>query len=97
MDTFNISQNGEIITVEGGVRTCFMCLFGDVVNSSTTWTLNSMLISSSYGNVTDGVLTISDPVTVVPSVRPTTQLACVAGAPQYTFFLRLRGRLGCTK
>ena len=97
MDTFNISASLGIITVEGGVQTCFRCLFNGAVNPSTTWTLNSELISSSDGTVTDGVLNILNPATVVPSVRPTTQLACVAGSQQYTVFLRRRGRLGSTK
>ena len=83
-----------MITVEGGVETCFRCLFDDTVNPNTSWTLNSTLISASDGTVTNGLLTIFDPVTVVPSVSPTTQLACVAASQQYTVFLRQRGRLG---
>ena len=94
VDTFNISQSGSILTVEGGVRTCFRCLFDGAVNPNTTWTLNSVPISSSDGTVTDGVLTIFDPATVVPSIRPTTQLTCIAGSQQYIVFLRLRGWLG---
>ena len=97
MQTFNISANFEVLTVEGGVQTCFRCLFDGAVNPSTTWTLNSVLISPSDGIVTNGVLTIFDPATVVPSVRPTTQLFCAAGAQQYIVFLRLRGRLGRTQ
>ena len=93
MDTFNISQGGSILTVEGSVQTCFRCLFGGAVNPSTTWTLNSALISSSDGTVTDGVLTIFDPTTVVPGVQPNTQLTCIAAPQQYSVFLRLRGRL----
>ena len=87
----NISQGGSILTVEGGVQTCFRCLFDGAVNPSTMWTLNSLLISPSDGTVTNGVLTIFDPATVVPSVSPTTQLTCIAGS-QYMVFLRLRGR-----
>ena len=97
MDTFNISASFGILTVEGGVRTCFRCLFDGAVNPSTTWTLNSVLISASDGTVTDGVLTIFNPTTVVPSVRPTTLLTCIAGSQEYTVFLRRRGRLGSTK
>ena len=93
MDTFSIS----ILIVEGGVQTCFRCLFDGAVNSSTMWTLNTTLISASDGTVTDGLLTIFDPVTIVPSVSPTTQLACVADSQQYTVFLRRRGRLGHTQ
>ena len=96
MDTFNIS-GPTILTVEGGVQTCFRCLFDGVVNPSTTWTLNSVLISPSDGTVTNGVLTIFDPATVVASVNPTTLLTCIAGAQQYLVFLRLRGRVGRTK
>ena len=92
MDTFNIS-GFTILTVEGGVQTCFRCGDG-AVNPSTTWTLNSVPISPSDGTVTNGVLTIFDPATVVPSVNPTTQLFCVAGSQQYIVFLRVRGRLG---
>ena len=87
-------SGGTVLTVEGGVRTCFRCLFDGAVNPSTTWTLDSELISSSDGTVTNGVLTIFDPATVVPSVNPTTLLVCIAGAQQYLVFLRLRGRLG---
>ena len=96
VDTFNIS-GGAVLTVEGGVRTCFRCLFDGAVNRSTTWILNSVLISPSDGTVTDGVLTIFDPATVVPSVNPTTLLVCAAGSQQYTVFLRRRGRHGLTQ
>ena len=75
------------------MQTCFRCGDG-AVNSSTTWTLNSVPISPSDGTVTDGVLTIFDPATVVPSVSPTTLLTCIAGSQQYIVFLRIRGRLG---
>ena len=92
MQTFNISESFGILTVEGGVQTCFRCLFDGAVNPSTTWTLNSVLISPSDGTVTNGVLTIFDPATVVPSVSPTTQLTCEAGSQQYIVFLRQRGR-----
>ena len=88
----DISQ-GSVFTVEGGVQTCFRC--GD--GASATWTLDSLQISSSDGTVTNGVLTIFDPATVVPSVSPSTQLFCIAGSQQYLVFLRLRGRLGSTK
>ena len=88
----DISQ-GSVFTVEGGVQTCFRC--GD--GASATWTLNSLPISPSDGTVTDGILTIFDPTTVVPSVSPSTQLFCIAGARQHLVFLRLRGRLGRTK
>ena len=97
VDTFNISQGGTVLTVEGGVRTCFRCLFDGAVNPSTSWVLNSVLIMPSDGNVTNGVLTIFDPATVVPSVSPTTLLNCIAGAQQYIVFLRQRGRLGRTQ
>ena len=97
MQTFNISASFGILTVEGGVQTCFRCLFDGAVNPSTTWTLNSVLISPSDGIVTDGVLTIFDPAAVVPGVSFFTQLACVAASQQYTVFLRRRGRLGSTK
>ena len=90
-------SGGTVLTVEGGVQTCFRCLFDGAVNPSTTWTLDSELISSSDGTVTNGILTIFDPATVVPSVNPTTLLVCVAGAQQYLVFLRIRGRLGRTK
>ena len=93
----DISQGGTVLTVEGGVQSCFRCLFDGAVNPSTTWTLDSELISASDGTVTNGVLTIFDPATVVPSVNPTTQLFCIAGAQQYLVFLRLRGRVGRTK
>ena len=96
MDSFNISENFEVFTVEGGVRTCFRCLFGGAVNPSTTWTLNSVLISSSDGTVTDGVLTIFDPTMLVPEIRPTTQLTCITASQQYTVFLRRRGWLDST-
>ena len=96
VDTFNISSGGTILTVEGGVQTCFRCLFDGAVNPSTMWTLKSVLISPSDGTVTNGVLTIFDPATVVPSVSPTTQLFCIAGS-QYMVFLRIRGRLGRIK
>ena len=89
----DISQGGSIFTVEGGVQTCFRC--GD--GASATWTLDSVLISPSDGTVTNGVLTIFDPATVVPSVTRLTQLFCEAGSRQYLVFLRLRGRLGRTK
>ena len=96
MQTFNIS-GPTILTVEGGVRTCFKCLFDGAVNPSTTWTLNSVLISPSDGIVANGVLTILDPATVVTSVNPTTQLFCEAASQQHLVFLRRRGRLGSTK
>ena len=96
MQTFNIS-GPTILTVEGGVQTCLRCLFDGAVNPSTTWALDSLLISPSDGTVSNGVLTIFDPATVVPSVTRLTQLTCIAGALQYTVFLRRRGRLGSTK
>ena len=96
MQTFNISEF-TILTVEGSVQTCFRCLFDGAVNHSTTWTLNSVPVSSSDGTVTDGVLTIFDPATVVESVNPITQLFCAAGSQQYTVFLRQRGRHGRTQ
>ena len=100
MDTFNISRT-TILIVEGGVRTCFRCLFDGAVNSSTTWTQNSMLISPSDGTVTDGVLTIYDPATVVlhdlPTLFARLLLTCIAGSQQYLVLLNLRGRLCRTK
>ena len=96
VDTFNISATFGVITVESGVQTCFRCLFDGAVNSSTAWTLNSVLIMPPDGTVNNGVLTIFNTTTVVPGVN-FTQLACVAGSQQYIVFLRRRGRLGSTK
>ena len=93
MDTFNISASFEVITVEGGVQTCFRCLFDGAVNPTTTWTLNTVQIMPPNGIVTDGVLTIFDPTMMVPGIQPNTQLTCIAAPQQYSVFLRLRGRL----
>ena len=92
MDSFNIS-GPTILTVEGGVQTCFRCLFDGAVNPSTTWTLNSVQVMPPNSTVNDGVLTIFDPTTVVPGIQPNTQLTCIATPQQYTVFLRRRGRL----
>ena len=83
MDTFNISASFGVITVEGGVRTCFRCWFNGAVKPSTSWTLNAVLIPASDGTVTDGVLTIFDPATVVPGIQPNIQLTCRASPLQY--------------
>ena len=56
------------IVVEGGVQTCFRCLFNGAVDPSTTWTfgnLNQQI--GSRGVVTGGVLTVSDPTSIVPN------------------------------
>ena len=79
--------------MEGGVQMCFRCLFNGAVNPTTTWTLNSVQLMPPNGTVTDGVLTIFDPATVVSGIQPNTQLTCIAAAQQYSVFLRLRGRL----
>ena len=93
MDTFNISASFGVITVEGGVRTCFRCLFNGAVNPTTRWTLNTVQVMPPVGTVTSGVLTIFDPATVVPGIQPNTQLTCIAAPQQYSVFLRRRGSL----
>ena len=70
MQTFNITGFSSVI-VEAGVRTCFTCLFDGVVDPNTQWRIldRDFLpnpIDPSDGQVNDGVLTIFDPITIVP-------------------------------
>ena len=97
---FNITMSSTfetIITVEGGVQTCFRCLFNGAVDPSTTWTFgNSQQPIGSNGMVTDGVLTVSDPTSIVPragadSFNP---LRCTASDDSWhTALLSRRGNL----
>ena len=65
-DTINITTSSTfetIIIVEGGVRTCFRCLFNGAVDSSTMWTFGNLQqpIGSDDSMVIDGVLTVFNP------------------------------------
>ena len=84
-----------IIIVEGGVQTCFRCLFNGAVDPSTTWTFGNLQQPvGSNGVVTAGVLTVFDPTTIVPQAGASTvePLMCTASDnTRYTALLRRRG------
>jgi len=100
MQTFNITGFSSVI-VEAGVRTCLTCLFDGVMDPNTQWRIldGDFLpnpIDSSDGQVNDGVLTIFDPVTIVPltGIRNQMTLQCNRSGvtvQQYQIFLRRRG------
>ena len=81
------------------MRTCFRCLFNGAVDPSTTWTFNvNEQIDSNDGTVTDGVLTVFDPTSIVlnSATNSFNTLICRAnnqppGNDQYTALLNLRG------
>jgi len=87
--------------VEAGVQTCFTCLFDGAVDPNTQWRIrdrNFVLnpINPPDGQVTNGVLTIFDPITVVPLTGLQNQrtLQCDRGGAQlqsYQIFVRRRG------
>ena len=89
-----------IIIVEGGVQTCFRCLFNGAVDPSTTWTFSTLEQPvGSNGMVTAGVLTVFDPTTIVPQAGARTigePLRCTtASSSQYTILLNRRGVCVC--
>ena len=100
MQTFNITGFNSVV-VEADVQTCFTCLFDGTVDPNTQWRIqdrNFVLnpIDPSDGQVNDGVLTIFDPVTIVPLTGIPNQmtLQCnYSGATeqQYQISLRRRG------
>jgi len=87
--------------VEAGVRTCFTCLFDGTVDPNTQWRIqdrNFVLnqIDPSDGQVNGGILTIFDPITIVPLTGLQNQriLQCDRSGTQaqfYQIFVRRRG------
>jgi len=103
-DTFNITTSSTfetIIIVEGGVQTCFRCLFNSAVDPSTMWTVGNLNQQiGSNGMVTDGVLTVFDPTSIVPDAGANVviPLRCTASDnSRHTALLSRRGNLtsGC--
>ena len=98
----NVTSSGfNSVIVEAGVRTCFSCLFDGAVDPNTQWKIrdrNFVLnpINPSDGQVDSGVLTIFDPITVVPLTGLQNQrtLQCDRSGTQvqfYQIFVRRRG------
>ena len=89
--------------VEAGVRTCFRCVFEGVEDPNTLWRIidsNGLpaAINPSDGQVNGGVLTIFDPITIVPNTGVAFQnqrtLLCdrsFGGFLQYRNLLSRRG------
>jgi len=100
MQTFNFTGFNSVI-VEADVQTCFTCLFDGTVDPNTQWRIqdrNFVLnqIDPSDGQVNDGVLTIFDPITIVPLTGFQNQrtLQCDRSGIQvqsYQIFVRRRG------
>ena len=96
-----ISSGFNSTIVEAGVRTCFSCLFDGAVDPNTQWRIldrNSVLnpINPSDGQVNNGVLTIFNPITIVPLTGLQNQrtLQCDRSGIQVQFFrifVRRRG------
>ena len=84
-----------IIIVEGGVQTCFRCLFNGAVDSSTTWTFGNLQQPiGNRGTVTAGVLTVFDPSSIVPDAGANfvVPLRCrTTSSSQYIALLSRRG------
>ena len=100
--TFTTTTRFDSYRVEAGVVTCFRCVFDGVEDPNTLWRILDgnipVAINSSDGEVNGGVLTISDPITIVPNTGVALQnqrtLLCdrVSGAfLQYRIFLTRRG------
>ena len=96
----NVTTSGfTSVIVEAGVRTCFTCLFDGTVEPNTQWRIQDSVlnpINPSDGQVTNGVLTIFDPITVVPLTGLQNQrtLQCDRSGTQvqfYQIFVRRRG------
>ena len=98
----NVTTSGfTSVNVEAGVQTCFSCLFNGAVDPNTQWRIqdrNFVLnpIDASDGQVTDGVLTIFDPIRIVPLTGLQNQrtLQCDRSGTQvqfYQIFVRRRG------
>ena len=100
-DTFNITTSSTfetIFIVEGGVRTCFRCLFNGAVDPSTTWTFGNLNQPiDSNRTVTDGVLTVFNPTTIVPNAgaNVVVPLRCTASdnIQRHTALLSRRGTI----
>ena len=84
---FNLST-----IVEAGVQTCFMCLFDGAVDPNTQWRILDNFIPNpinpSDGQVNNGVLTIFDPMTIVPLTGLQNQrtLQCDLAGVQVQFY-----------
>ena len=69
--TFTTTTGFDSYRVEAGVVTCFRCVFDGVEDPNTLWRiLDGNLpaqINPSDGEVNGGVLTIFDPITIVPN------------------------------
>jgi len=85
--------------VEAGAQKCFTCLFDGTVDPSTQWRIHDSVlnpINPSDVQVNDGILTIFDPITIVPLTGLQNQrtLQCDRSGTQvqfYQIFVRHRG------
>jgi len=89
----NVTTSGFTrVIVEASVRTCFSCLFDGAVEPNTQWRIVVNFVPNpidpSDGQVTNGVLTIFDPITIVPLTGLQNQmtLQCDRSGTQVDFY-----------
>ena len=90
--------------IEDDVRTCIQCVIGGTVSTTATWFIattpggsTTTSISSSDGEVVNGVLVIFDPSTIIPGPGNANgiRVACSADTKSLNFFILLDGMFVC--
>ena len=89
--------------IEDDVMTCIECVIRGTVSTTATWLIGTTPggsattpISSSDGEVVNGVLVIFDPSTIIPGLGNANgiRVACSAGGTSLNFFIILDGMFG---
>ena len=90
--------------IEDDVRTCIQCVIGGTVSTTTTWLIATTpggsattSISSSDGEVVNGVLVIFDPSTIIPGPGNANEIrvTCSVDGTLLNFFIFLDGMFVC--
>ena len=90
--------------IEDDVRTCIQCVIHGMISTTATWLIATTpggsattFISSSDGEVVNGVLVIFDPSTIIPGpgIANGIRVACSAGGTSLNFFILLDGMFVC--
>ena len=90
--------------IEDDVRTCIQCVIHGTLSTTATWLIATTpggsattSISSSDGEVVNGVLVIFDPSTIIPGpgIANGIRVACNAGGTWLNFFILLDGMFVC--
>ena len=91
-DTIRIEQEFAQVIVHPGVRTCLECAVSETTSSTATWFIVSVELST-HGEITNGILVLYDPATLVsPGNSNKVQARCSAFGTTYTVFLVSSGK-----